>query len=129
MTGNDNESARGPRPHLSPLHESICPSAHSDIATSWHVGVEKLRAELNDDLLLGGLVHVGLISIVFAIMFNLHVILRHRERGLEREKALRVVAVTADVEFLSKSETAGFNGMLLKPITRATLEALLRKVG
>lgn len=38
---------------------------------------------------------------------------------------LRVIAVTADVEFRNKAHEVGFDGMLLKPITTATLAALL----
>ena len=39
---------------------------------------------------------------------------------------LRIVAVTADVEFPSKAAAAGFDGVLLKPVTADKLAALLR---
>ena len=39
--------------------------------------------------------------------------------------ALRVVAVTADVEFREKYAAAGFDGLLLKPVTGAKLRAVL----
>ena len=38
---------------------------------------------------------------------------------------IRVIAVTADVEFKDKALAAGFNGILLKPITLATLAGAL----
>ena len=41
-------------------------------------------------------------------------------------RGLRIVAVTADVEFPSKATAAGFDGVLLKPVTADKLAALLR---
>ena len=38
-------------------------------------------------------------------------------------RGLRVIAVTADVEFQAKSAAAGFDGVLLKPVTGAKLAA------
>ena len=40
-------------------------------------------------------------------------------------RGLRVVAVTADVEFPSKAAAAGFDGVLLKPVTADKLAAIL----
>ena len=39
---------------------------------------------------------------------------------------LRIVAVTADVEFPAKAAAAGFDGVLLKPVTADKLAALFR---
>ena len=39
---------------------------------------------------------------------------------------LRIVAVTADVEFPSKAAAAGFDGVLLKPVTADKLASILR---
>jgi CheY-like chemotaxis protein len=50
-------------------------------------------------------------------------------RAVREDPALRglcVVAVTADVEFPSKATAAGFDGVLLKPVTADKLAALLR---
>lgn len=41
-------------------------------------------------------------------------------------RGLCVVAVTADVEFPSKAAAAGFDGVLLKPVTADKLAALFR---
>ena len=41
-------------------------------------------------------------------------------------RGLRIVAVTADVEFPSKAAAAGFDGVLLKPVTADKLAAILR---
>ena len=41
-------------------------------------------------------------------------------------RGLRVVAVTADVEFPSKAAAAGFDGVLLKPVTADKLASILR---
>ena len=43
--------------------------------------------------------------------------------------ALPVLAVTADVEVRDKSYEKGFDGILLKPITPATLEKALLEIG
>ncbi len=40
---------------------------------------------------------------------------------------LRVVVVTADVEFRAKFDAVGFDDLLLKPVTRASLVELLAK--
>ena len=40
---------------------------------------------------------------------------------------LRVVVVTADVEFRAKFEAVGFDDLLLKPVTRDSLVELLAK--
>ena len=39
--------------------------------------------------------------------------------------ALPVLVVTADVEIRDKSSAMGFNGILLKPVTTATLDQAL----
>ena len=53
--------------------------------------------------------------------------------GLVREiradpalSSLKVFAVTADVEFREKAVAAGFDGMLLKPVTMAVLRSILK---
>ena len=43
--------------------------------------------------------------------------------------ALHVLAVTADVEVRDKSYEKGFDGILLNPITPATLEKALQEIG
>lgn len=41
-------------------------------------------------------------------------------------RGLRIVAVTADVEFSSKAAAAGFDGVLLNPVTADKLASIIR---
>ena len=50
-------------------------------------------------------------------------------RANPKLSSLRVVAVTADVEFQAKSAALGFNGVLLKPVTIVKLGQLLGNIG
>ena len=46
-------------------------------------------------------------------------------RGNKALSSMRVVVVTADVEFQAKFEEIGFDGILLKPVTADKLRAIL----
>ena len=71
------------------LHDNVLPHADETEEDHWKTEMEKLRSHMDISLMRGGLVQTGLLALAFAIMFNLHSILRQREHDLEREKALR----------------------------------------
>ena len=73
-----------------------------------------------------GVVVGGLIMAVVA--WNYHVMMnRHPGPGGDAALAsLRVVVVTADVEVKSRFAEMGFDDILLKPITFAMLDAVLK---
>ena len=49
-------------------------------------------------------------------------------RGKPALASLRVLVVTADVEIRDRSAEMGFDGILLKPVTTATLEQALNSI-
>ena len=71
------------------MHDTVLPHANEEEERRWVADVQALRSRLNATLLRDGLIQTGLMGLAFAILFNLHSILRKRERELVDENAQR----------------------------------------
>ena len=68
-------------------HEAHCGAGAVISAERWNKYLDGQLSNVSGALVREGIVQVGLITVALAIMFSLFVILRRRERQLERDKA------------------------------------------
>lgn len=68
------------------FHDRTFPNAPQDADSRWDDALEVVRHEIGTSLTRSALVQTLLMLVAFVILFNLHTILRQRERNSEREK-------------------------------------------